>query len=94
MKIHSLALGLGLGLGLGLVTVACSGPAASAPGPDDAGPAAPDLTATGGRIAGTVIDLSQKGFQDCWPCLRKSSALTEAIAALETRTSAANGSKQ
>lgn len=60
MKIHPLA--LGLGLGLGLVTVACSGPAASAPGPDDAGPAAPDLTATGGRIAGTVIDLSQKGF--------------------------------
>jgi len=34
------------------------------------------------------------GLQDCWPCLRKSSALTEAIAALETRTSAANGSKQ
>lgn len=56
MKIHSLA------LCLGLVAAACSGPAASAPGPEDGGPASPDLTATGGRIAGTVIDLLQKGF--------------------------------
>ena len=59
MKIQSLA------LCLGLVTAACSGPAASAPGPDDvdAGPGAPDLaTGTGGRIAGTVIDLAQQGF--------------------------------
>ena len=56
MKIHSLA------LLFGLIAAACSGPAASVPGPDDAGPGAPDLTATGGRIAGTVIDLAQKGF--------------------------------
>lgn len=32
-------------------------------------------------------------LQDCWPCLRKSAALSEAIAALESRTSAASGSK-
>ena len=32
-------------------------------------------------------------LQDCWPCLRKSSALSDTIAALETRTSAASGSK-
>lgn len=32
-------------------------------------------------------------LQDCWPCLRKSAALSEAITTLESRTSAASGSK-
>lgn len=55
MKIPSLA------LCLGLAVTACSGSAASPPGPDPGAPD-PDLAPSSARIAGTVIDLAQKGF--------------------------------
>lgn len=55
MKVFSLA------LYLGLVVTGCSGPALTPPGAE-AGAAEPDLATSSARIAGTVIDLAQKGF--------------------------------